>query len=483
MTDIALPDPNESPGYFFPGWISTLSKNRTLAFYDGIHITTESTMMIEASTAADIHAAVFGYDLLTFVESILDLSFLEEAAASYKATVYCTSKGIPTALQLRGKKDKHACTRWLIQSSAWQQKTPNFRLLERLRMLFEHCGVGTANTPAGLGMALQKRAFYEQYGEAWLAHRHPLPPYRCVEDLRARSTGARSDLLVETTATFDIAWEIDMKNGYAAAFVEVPTGPTIAHQGMFVAQYATYVSHCQIQVNFKLTLGCFPIRIQEGKEWRVEYPTEPGNYESFLWKEEIELLEQKGCDVITGPGWGWLSMTRDNARFTELMTTLRDSAPDEVVDWIKLAIVASIGRHGSSWLSTTLVPEGEQKPGDLEASWDGLAYDWYIHEAMSHIPEGMQHWFDYCLMKCRLELYKYALPFAERGELLASNTDGIFVSGESDVSSVLDKEQARGEPAGTWRKTKLSAVTFPALRHIVSHEKVRRPGVPREEKQ
>jgi len=138
------------------------------------------------------------------------------------------------------------------------------------------------------------------------------------------------------------------------------------------------------------------------------------------------------------------AMTRDNARFAELMTTLRDSAPDQIVDWIKLAIVASIGRHGSSWLSTTLVPEGEQSPGDLEAGWGGLVYDWYIHSAMSHIPETMQHWFSYTLMQCRLALYKEALPYAEKKQLLATNTDGIFVSEEADVSGYIDKQEAKG---------------------------------------
>jgi len=486
MTDIPLPPENEMPGYFFPGWISKISKNRTLAFRDGnLLITEHKDSVFDIPTLDALYACVFAYDLLTFVESILDLPWLEQAQIQYKAVIYCTAKGIPTALQLHGKKGGHHCTRWLICSASWQQKNPNVTLLKRLRVLFEHCGVGTANTPAGLGMALQKRAFYETYGEDWAAHKHPLPPYRCVEDLRALSTGARSDQLAETTLTFDVVHEIDMKNGYAASFIEQPTGPTIGHDGRFLEQYATYVSHCQvtIPVGHALTLGIFPVRIQEGKEWRVEYPTEPGIYEAFLWKEEIELIRSKLCFVGHGPGWGWLQMTRDNARFAELMTTLRDSAPDQIVDWIKLAIVASIGRHGSSWLSTTLVPEGEQSPGDLEAGWGGLVYDWYIHSAMSHIPETMQHWFSYTLMQCRLALYKEALPYAEKKQLLATNTDGIFVSEEADVSGYIDKQEAKGKPAGTWRKSKLTEVSFPALRHLVSQEKVRRPGVPREEKE
>lgn len=481
MTDLTLPDPNESPGYFWPGWIARISKNRTLALYDAGLIVTESGQQFDAETLALVHHAAFTQNLLLFVENLLALPWLESARVDYKAKIYCTAQGIPTALQLHGIYNKHHCTRWIITSAAWQQKTPSLALLRRLRMLFDHCSVGTANTPAGLGMALQKRAFYETYGEEWVAHRHPLPPQRCVEDLRALSTGARSDLLVETTATFDVVHELDMKNGYAASFIEQPTGPTIGHDGRFLEPFATYVAWCNVLIVDPLILGCFPVRVPTGKEWKVDYPTEKGLYECFLWKEEIELVKKYGCLVDVGPGWGWLTMTRDNARFAELMTYLRDTAPDEIADWIKLAIVASIGRHGSSWLSTTLLPEGEQSPGDLEASFNGLAYDWYVHEAMEKIPETMQHWFSYCLMKCRLELYTYALPFAERGELLATNTDAVFVKESADVSSVLDKLDAVGAPAGTWRKTKLSQVSFPALRHIISQEKVRRPGVPREE--
>ena len=478
-TELIRPGDNDQPGYHFPGFIPAIWKNRTLAMYDGLQIITEHGTSSTPQSFYEFCTAVFTDDLLTFVESILDFSWLDQAIET-GGIVFCTPKGIPTALQLHGKKNKHHCTRWLIQSSAWQQFKPTERLLTRLRMLFDYCGVGTANTPGALGMQLQKRALYETYGDQVVFHRHPLPPYRCVEDLRAMSTGARSDLLVETTQIFDTVYELDMKIGYGAAFVEQPSGPSIPHRGQFLEQYATYVSHCTIDILDPLPLGCFPVRTQVGKETRIEYPREVGRYQTFLWKEEIDKALQMGCGALRGPGWGWLSMTRDNARFVEMMTELRDNAPEPIVDWLKLAIVAGIGRHGCSWESSFLVPEGEQSEGDIEAAWHGLVYEFYVHSAMLRVPESMQHWFSYTLMKCRMFLFEAALPFARLGQLLATDTDGIYVSEDAEVEAFIEKHKAYGTRAGTWRKTTLSHVQFPALRHLISNEKIKQPGVPKE---
>ncbi len=477
--EITLGLEHDAPGYFFPGWIPTIWKNRTLAYYVGNSLVTEHGQSTHITSYSELFSELFAGGLLTLCTSLLDFPWLEEAVTLYKGMLYATPKGIPTALCIQGKANGHTASRWLIQASTWQQHTPNDELLQRLRMLFEHCGVGTANTPAALGMLLQKRAFYEQYGDTWVQHRHPLPPERCVKDLRERSSGARSDLLASTTETFDLVYELDAKNAYAAAFEEVPTGPTVPHQGNFLEQYQTYVSQCHVEIREPLVLGCFPVRTEQAGIARVEYPRQIGQYDAFLWREEIDRAREKGCIVTTGPGWGWVEMTRDNAHFARLMTELRDTAPPEIVDWIKIAIVGSIGRHGSPWQSTILLPEEEASPGDRPAAWDGLAYDWVIHEACFHIPETMQHWFSYTLMKCRLTLYQYALPFAEEGTLLASNVDAVYVARETlRARHVIEKHLAYGLPAGTWRKTTLTEVQFPALRHLVSHEKVRRPGVP-----
>ena len=37
-TELPIPLENDQPGYYFPGFIPRIWKNRTLAFFDGVHL-------------------------------------------------------------------------------------------------------------------------------------------------------------------------------------------------------------------------------------------------------------------------------------------------------------------------------------------------------------------------------------------------------------------------------------------------------------
>src|SRR6185312_11928884 len=111
---------------------------------------------------------------------------------------------------------------------------------------------------------------------------------------------------------------------------------------------------------------------------------------------------------------------------------------------------------------------------------EGLAYDWFVRSERDYRPATMPHWFNYTLMQCRLSLTKMAKYWAEREMLVATNTDAVLLKPEADVSEYPDKGSPM--PVGAWGKRTLHNVTVPAKRHLISDEKVTRPGAPKKRK-
>jgi hypothetical protein len=72
-------------------------------------------------------------------------------------------------------------------------------------------------------------------------------------------------------------------------------------------QCATYFAKCIVCVARKLPLGVFPVRNENG--YAVNYPTEPGIYKTYLWREQVEDAEIAGCDVEVIEGYYWRVLT------------------------------------------------------------------------------------------------------------------------------------------------------------------------------
>lgn len=443
---------------------------RTLACLFPDYLLLESGERLGFSTTEELIHLLFTENLLTFVDGITELPDELIQLAIEHGDVYCTREGQVRSLRLRGKRNT---TRWFIDRAAWEQQTLSLEFLQHLRSLFTLAKTGTVNTPGALGMTLLRRSWREQYGDEWKAHRHERPSEGVCQWMREVLTGSRSDLEESARGNLEITAciEIDRKNAFGAELCEVPTGPTVGFAFGDTESFATYVAQCTVTIGEPLCYGLFPFK--DGNE--TVYPTLPGWYETTLFKEEIEFLREEGLTVEVKAGHGWYAMTNDPALFVKTIEQLRDTYPDLADEW-KGALVKTIGRLGMESKSYQLTTEET----DIHVSRKGRVYDWFVDTLIDKRPATMPHWFWFILMKARLALTKEAYLWKKKELFLGSNTDAVFLSPQADMQKYALATGKHFLPSGAWSWTTRQALTgqamFPAKRHLVSQNKIARPG-------
>lgn len=485
MNDFPMP-------LLWPRYIEKKHTQRVLAYFKDFLLVTEHGLRKEIFTLEEFYVAIFEHNVLTFVESLPFFPFLEEAIQR-GVQPYCTKEGRVVSMFFRGPRNT---TRWIVSCKSWGYQACSPLMLEELRATYDYCGVGTPNTAGSLGLKLMREAWKRQYGlpqydelgecvdRGWKAHRHQRPNKLACRTIQEKSSGARSETL-DTEADHPLAYEIDEKNGYAAAFIKEgqPTGQCFRIVAGPSPSMLKWFVRCTITIHKPLMLGPFPVRLQD----RPFYPTQPGTYEGWLWNNEIKLARMSGCTVVEHEGYGWKEVTRDMNCWVQLMSWLRDNAPSKAVEQhVKLAIVAGIGRFNMADESYTLIPEEQAKPGidRLAQGEAGIALSWFIHASVEARPQTMPHWFSHTLAVAREMLYKEMLPHAEKEMIISSNTDGFIVKPEADISHYPEKGTP-GLATGTFSVRTLLNVRTPAARHLEAidartGERIsKRPGIPR----
>lgn len=439
------------PPLLWPRYIEKKWRQRTLAYFQGGEIVTESHQGIVCPDINILVYTIFDLNLLTFIDSFALFPFTDELLDI--GTVLCTESGQPIAATIKGARNS---TRWVIQAKSWGFAGVGPKMLETLRAVYRHCGVGTPNTLGALGQTLMRKAYKDAYGELWKYYRHKRPPGVACADISEHSSGARRERTSDDQVSY--GWEIDEKNGYLANIGRLPTGDCYrvfdsAESGV----YLVYFVRCKVVIPQPLALGPFPVRI----EGSPLYPTQPGSYEAWLWNDEIALSREQGCLIETYEGYGWCEVTNDLAPFIDLMSQLRDSAPVEIVDFIKQAIVSGIGRFGMTEGKYVLVSGEEKSDTDLPITARGLAYDWWVHHEPEYRPLTMPHWYRFIIMRCRVKLYQLALPFVKSEHLLGLNTDAILVKDCELVHNFPEKNQP--VETGEYRRKRITSSTLPTF--------------------
>lgn len=459
----------------YPAYIEEQYRERTLAYFENFQIVTEHGLTLSVENLSTLLITLFDHNLLTFMQSIPTFPWLAELVA-LEHRVDCSEQGMARSIRIKGARNT---SRMLVGAASWGADELSVDWLQRLRSLYQTTQVGTPASPGSLGQALFRKSFKERYGEDWQEHRHRRPPGPYSAKIRQESSGARSEVF-HLNVAFDMAYEHDQHNGYGAALAQAqPAGKTYRVRGNAVINYLFYFIECEVHIVQPLRLGCFPVRVGESRYRHPTFPTAPGSYRTWLWKEEIELARREGCTVKTLAGFGWKVATTDFAPYVESIARLRDSAPPEIAALLKLALVASVGHLGMPEDRYTIVSSKDRKYGDRCLSDAGLAYNWWIHQEQDPYPQSMPHIFSRVLMLCRLSLYEMAKRCMEEElNIIATNTDAVIT--ERKLAAIPMKGAI--VKTGDWTALELTNVIVPANRHLHSDQKNVSPGVPKKRK-
>lgn len=473
----------------------TKAPERVLAYYTpGEGIVTEHNkrfvMPTDLSTLRDI---LWTENLLLFVDSIPGFPLLPELIYDYpKTEVLATTKGEAIGIRLTGEKNT---SRWIVSATRWgySASTP---LLALLRVLYAYCHVGCASTPGALGQALMRHTYSEHH-----LRRHTRPRGAVFDLIHKHGFGGRVDTPGQGKH-YERLLELDMKGAYNAHYRKHPTGTSVRCYATTLAEserltsgnssYVTWFGQCEIHLRRKLSIGPFPVRLLDNG---VTYPTEPGVYHCWLWREQALDILQLGGTIHSINGWGWEQWTEDNTHYSAVMECLRREAPSpEIASLIKAATVAGIGRHAMNRSKQLLVPPEHKSKGDkpIHGSQDrmGLLYDWYVHDFPDPYCTNMIHWHNYTVMQTNRTLFWKAKEYADRGALVATNYDAVYVSLWRYEELALPEKGSREDndaESGTWRYRILypkdnHTPMIPAPRHLIARDAygepvVRRPGV------
>ncbi len=136
----------------------------------------------------------------------------------------------------------------------------------------------------------------------------------------------------------------------------------------------TWFCRCNVTIPQPLPLGPFPVKTEIG----ILYPSQPGSYNTVLWREQVQDCLMAGCYVTVQGGWGWSKWTQYNADWNVLCEELqgRVEVPGEI---------SMPGNEGTRMYNLSLRAEA-----DPTHSW-------------------MIHWFAYAIMWLSREQYREAL--------------------------------------------------------------------------
>jgi hypothetical protein len=420
-----------SPQY--PPFIEYKPTWRGLAFYENNQLVTELQTPLTIASYAQFKEAWFDLQLLVFVPSLPEFVYFDDIIREYPNSQVMANPKENQAINARVKQGRQ--TRWIVQANRWPLTSHGMPFLEEMREAYKHCGVGTPPTPAGLGQALMRESWREQYphGE-WKAHRHSVPSLDCCRFIREHQTGGRVDT-PGLGQYYDKLLELDLSNAYAAHYGRHPTGTAciLYERGKWPHDYdqGTWFCECEVTIHKQLALGPFPVRRQHGNEEKVTYPTQVGTYTAFLWKEQAEDARRLGCTVRVQSGYGWNEFTSDNQAFVELVDFLLYTSPSPMVrSVVKSATVAGIGRHGMDDTLHILVPEEYATDGDMRVNspHSATALNYFVHAQKLPRQANMVHWYSYTMMQCARTLFQYAYPYAAKEWLVATNYDAVYLS-------------------------------------------------------
>jgi hypothetical protein len=463
---------------YIPKPIGSLTLNKSLCFLERGILFREDGLSTVINSYEDFVDVIFKYNLMTFVENFLvSFPYIDEVIHDHQATVVCSKRGIITGIRIgRGNRSE-----WVIVPKTWNERWSKEDmeldgLLVELRSVFDHFGIGVHPTPSSLG--------YELMTQSWAEHgllRHTKPGGSCQQFIKDHMSGGRVDTpgIGQRREIADL-W--DMSSGYVSKFGRQSTGTAVPFRRI-ISSYQNWFSRVEVRINNELPLGAFPVR-ELTRRGRVSYPTHPGIYNAYLWKGQVEDAASLGCDISIKGGFAWTESTTDPQFWCDQIFTKRveaEIAGDRTLArYCKGIAVKAIGRHAGGNDFHILVDSSRKKEEDMHVSYDGHAYDYWIQRQVVQSSSNMIHWNSNTVTECNRELFKFALPFAEKGQLLATNYDSVICE-DTGLGHMYPRKYTADNifcQPGTWMYLRLHQLYIKAARTFKSKEMTVSPGVP-----
>lgn len=525
-------EPDEDSGYHTPVWPPYVvpagkEPHRTLCLLRPARdqeqaeheLLTEHDEVLPIASWAELSDALFDIDGLCFAGP------LQEALAPYLECIAHETRGTkddrphhqwcewtiaPNSGQLVSLiVHRHPRTRKVVYSGVWAGRAPEPALLRDLRWAFTSLSVGDHATPGALGAA-KMGAFWRKdkddpdpdaQGRDFT--RHHRPPIRCVLALQKYAVGARKEAYAPLE-TYDNAWELDRANGYAAEIGDLPSGTTrhLMNGTQYLHPDASRAPYRHMMHEFTWWGQCFvrigpaglppgdiaPFAVRDEQTGELTWPTGPGGYLCWLWKDEAEEIErlrrEEGRDIeIQGIGeaWYWDGHTTQLRAWAIAMDAVRTIARSAAglhskprADLVKSAIVAAIGRLGMEYTRVSVVPEEEAQPGDTPLISEDCP-DTGLYVRKTPYDAGWpKHWHAFVLARMNLNVYRAMRDEYKQSGMrpVAVNTDGVIWPDEP-MQGVMPSEAQLGE----YKKQAIGWTSAPAPGIILAEGKLATPGM------
>lgn len=453
----------------WPPYLDRSFPDRRLAILHHHTVETEVQEQFTVEQYEDVVRLLFSENLLIFVSTLTDqeiFPFLESAMNDEDATVLSTKHGEPLAIQIRKKNS----LRWIVPAACWDRIIVD-TFLSDMRALYKHVGL-VKPTPGSLGQALMRRYFLQHE-----LPKHSAPNVMALNYLQKYGHGGRCDVF-HVGEEYPVLLELDMSDAYLAHFMELPTGTSYHFLNGHTRYFRTWFAECDITIRSELALGPFPIK-RGYKNGKIVWPTLPGTYTAYLWKEQAEDCLDAGCTVKVKNGYGWKYTTCDTSGFCLDMHSYRVSAGNDSVEHlVKKTIVSGLGHFGmkQQFYSVVSLDDGES-PCIIDDYGNPLRF--YVKEEVDYSKPSMLHWYNYLIMQTARSLYRYALPYAVQGRLIMTNYDALLIQEVDERQRYARKHslEALMAEAGDLRWQELTNVKVIGPRSLKCDQKLIRPGV------
>ncbi len=96
--------------------------------------------------------------------------------------------------------------------------------------------------------------------------------------------------------------------GTSDGTVRFPIHGAVFFGGCEPEKCATYFGRCRVTIHTPLSIGPFPYR-ERNSPYIVQYPTRTGEYETYLWRDQVNDARAVGCEVEVLDGYYWRVLT------------------------------------------------------------------------------------------------------------------------------------------------------------------------------